>query len=106
MNSKPSSAIDPSEADIMEHEEKVNNYEAMYAGRLKAKYFSKKTFNGEDVFDTEVLIENETIKSSRWPCMRSFADPAKHLGEQNQSLPSAEELSVAPTKNQASKKTS
>lgn len=35
-----------SEADIMEHEEKVNNYEAMYAGRLKAKYFSKKTFNG------------------------------------------------------------
>lgn len=85
------------------------------------------------MFDTEVLIENETIKSSRldlrassflssddfsgvtfgrfililrWPCMRSFADPAKHLGEQNQSLPSAEELSVAPTKNQASKKTS
>lgn len=86
------------------------------------------------MFDTEVLIENETIKSSRldlrassylssdddfsgvtfgcfvlilrWPCMRSFADPEKHLGEQNQSLPSAEEPSVTPTKNQASKKTS
>ncbi|XP_073013152.1 uncharacterized protein [Typha latifolia] len=103
---KPGSVDDFSETDIIEHEEKLNMYEAMYARRLKAKYFSNKTFTGGDIFEQKVHVQDQTIKSSRWPCTRSFADPAKYLQEQNQSPSLAAETSVTPTKKQASKKSS
>jgi len=37
---------DDSEAVIQEHEQKINRYQAILAARLKAKFFSKKAFDG------------------------------------------------------------
>jgi len=34
------------EAVIQEHEQKINRYQAILAARLKAKFFSKKAFDG------------------------------------------------------------
>ncbi|KAJ1290064.1 hypothetical protein BS78_02G213700 [Paspalum vaginatum] len=64
-----------SEAVIQEHEQKINRYQAILAARLKAKFFSKKAFDGANIFETETIFEGETIQSSRWPCTRSFANP-------------------------------
>ncbi|OEL31666.1 hypothetical protein BAE44_0007314, partial [Dichanthelium oligosanthes] len=46
---------------------------------LKAKYFSNKT---GDVFE-EIMIQSETIRLSRWPFTRIFADPAKFCQEKS-----------------------
>ncbi|XP_004957100.1 uncharacterized protein LOC101761820 [Setaria italica] len=66
---------DDSEAVIQEHEQKINRYQAILAARLKAKFFSKKAFDGGNIFEAETIVEGETIQSSRWPCTRSFAKP-------------------------------
>ncbi|CAN6167322.1 unnamed protein product [Urochloa humidicola] len=66
---------DDSEAVIQEHEQKINRYQAILAARLKAKFFSKKAFDGGNIFEAETVVEGETIQSSRWPCTRSFANP-------------------------------
>ncbi|CAL5073828.1 unnamed protein product [Urochloa decumbens] len=66
---------DNSEAVIQEHEQKINRYQAILAARLKAKFFSKKAFDGGNIFEAETIVEGETIQSSRWPCTRSFANP-------------------------------
>jgi len=66
---------DDSEAVIQEHEQKINRYQAILAARLKAKFFSKKAFNGGNIFEADTIVEGETIQSSRWPCTRSFANP-------------------------------
>ncbi|RLN33075.1 uncharacterized protein C2845_PM03G00650 [Panicum miliaceum] len=63
------------EAVIQEHEQKINRYQAILAARLKAKFFSKKAFDGGNIFEAETIVEGETIQSSRWPCTRSFANP-------------------------------
>ncbi|XP_062157934.1 uncharacterized protein LOC133865527 [Alnus glutinosa] len=55
--------------------EKFKKYEADYTCRLMAKYFSKKNLYGGDIFDENMTIDDEIIKSSRWPCTRSYADP-------------------------------
>ncbi|KAI0511659.1 hypothetical protein KFK09_012289 [Dendrobium nobile] len=65
-----------------ENVEKLKKYEAAYSRRLKAKYFSMKTLNGEDIFDHETVVDNVIIKSSRWPCTRSFADPIQNMEDQ------------------------
>ncbi|XP_020695921.2 uncharacterized protein LOC110109279 [Dendrobium catenatum] len=65
-----------------ENVEKLKKYEAAYSRRLKAKYFSMKTLNGEDIFDHETIVDNVIIKSSRWPCTRSFADPIQNMEDQ------------------------
>ncbi|WVZ65280.1 hypothetical protein U9M48_014674 [Paspalum notatum var. saurae] len=64
-----------SEAVIQEHEQKINRYQAILAARLKAKFFSKKAFDGGNIFEAETIVEGEKIQSSRWPCTRSFANP-------------------------------
>uniref|UniRef100_A0A0A8YL41 Uncharacterized protein n=1 Tax=Arundo donax TaxID=35708 RepID=A0A0A8YL41_ARUDO len=66
---------DDSEAEIQEHEQKINKYQAILAARLKAKFFSKKTFDGGNIFEAETIVEGEIIQSSRWPCTRSFVNP-------------------------------
>ncbi|KAL6844672.1 hypothetical protein ACP4OV_025331 [Aristida adscensionis] len=66
---------DGSESEIQEHEQKIKRYQAILAARLKVKYFSKKAFDGGNIFETETIVEGETIQSSRWPCTRSFANP-------------------------------
>ncbi|XP_024020081.1 uncharacterized protein LOC112091239 [Morus notabilis] len=50
---------------LANHIEKFKIYEADYARRLMAKYFSKKNLYGGNVFDENVTIDNELIKSSR-----------------------------------------
>ncbi|KAL6858866.1 hypothetical protein ACP4OV_017868 [Aristida adscensionis] len=71
-----------SETENLEHEKKVNKYQSVLAARLKAKYFSSKAFEKGDVFE-EIVIQSETIRSSRWPFTRSFADPAKFCEEKS-----------------------
>ncbi|CAO2202305.1 unnamed protein product [Urochloa humidicola] len=71
-----------SEVKIWEHGEKINKYQGMLAARLKAKYFSNKIFEKEDVFE-EIVIQSETIRLSRWPFTRLFADPAKFCKEKS-----------------------
>uniref|UniRef100_A0A0E0M2C7 Uncharacterized protein n=1 Tax=Oryza punctata TaxID=4537 RepID=A0A0E0M2C7_ORYPU len=73
---------DDSEAEIQEHEQKINKYQAILAARLKAKYFSNKDFDGGNVFE-EITVEGETIQSSRWPCTRSFANPVNFFRDKN-----------------------
>nr|DAD35154.1 TPA_asm: hypothetical protein HUJ06_005794 [Nelumbo nucifera] len=53
------------DTDTDDYIEKCNTYEAEYARRLKAKYFSKKNLYGGSIFDKDVTIDNETIRSSR-----------------------------------------
>lgn len=55
--------------------EKYKKYESDYAQRLMAKYFSKKNLYGGNIFEENTTIDDEIIKSSKWPCTRSFADP-------------------------------
>ncbi|KAJ6808224.1 uncharacterized protein M6B38_167695 [Iris pallida] len=94
------------DADIAERAEKLKKYESAYAHRLKVKYFSKKGFHGGDIFDNETVIDNETIKSSRWPCTRSFTHPVQIHEDQNGSPSSAAETSGTPSKKQPSSKKS
>uniref|UniRef100_A0A1D1YFW3 Protoheme IX farnesyltransferase, mitochondrial n=1 Tax=Anthurium amnicola TaxID=1678845 RepID=A0A1D1YFW3_9ARAE len=83
--------------------EKYNRYQAEYARRLKAKYFSKKAFNGGNIFDQETNIDGETIKSSRCHCTRSFADPV-HGVQESGNLPfSASETSLSSRKHNLKK---
>ncbi|KAL3716635.1 hypothetical protein ACJRO7_008248 [Eucalyptus globulus] len=63
--------------------EKYRKYEADYTQRLMAKYFSKKTLYGGDIYDEEFTIDGEVIKSSRWPCTRSYADTVNSFEDQS-----------------------
>ncbi|KAL4383614.1 hypothetical protein GQ457_15G006370 [Hibiscus cannabinus] len=69
--------------DSPENIEKYKKIEADYTRRLMAKYFSKQNFYGGNVFDEKTTIDSETILSSRWPCTRTFADPANALKDQS-----------------------
>ncbi|GAB4860928.1 hypothetical protein Ancab_036089 [Ancistrocladus abbreviatus] len=81
----------PDLADILEGFEseedflKYQQYEADYARRLMAKYFSDRNIYGGDNFDMKVTINNETIKSSRWPYTQSFADPLRSFVQDHNS---------------------
>ncbi|XP_062199504.1 uncharacterized protein LOC133901962 [Phragmites australis] len=74
---------DDSESKIQEHEQKINKYQAILAACMKVKYFSKKAFDGGNIFEAETVVEGETIRSSRWPCTRSFANPIIFSGDKN-----------------------
>ncbi|KAF8005772.1 hypothetical protein BT93_K0145 [Corymbia citriodora subsp. variegata] len=63
--------------------EKYRKYEADYTQRLMAKYFSKKTIYGGDIFEEELTIDGEVIKSSRWPYARSYADTVNSFEDQS-----------------------
>ncbi|KAJ0986771.1 hypothetical protein J5N97_005127 [Dioscorea zingiberensis] len=82
------------DAGATEQIEKHNKYMAFYSRRLKGKYFSKKVFNGANIFEHETIIDDETIKSSRWPCTRLFADPILKPEDKNRS--SSAEISAIP----------
>ncbi|KAJ4972856.1 hypothetical protein NE237_006030 [Protea cynaroides] len=91
---KPDSSETFLASDTPNYTEKYKKYEADYVRWLKAKYFSRKNLYGGIIFDNEVAIENETIKSSRWPCTRSFTDPVQSFEDQNRFLVSAAENST------------
>ncbi|PKA51969.1 Glutathione S-transferase DHAR3, chloroplastic [Apostasia shenzhenica] len=83
-----------------ENLEKLKKYEAMYARRLRAKYFSSRTSNGVNMFDQETIIDDMVVRSSRWPCTRSFAAPAKNLEDRSRfSSSTAPETSLATENN-------
>ncbi|KAJ7978795.1 tRNA(Ile2) 2-agmatinylcytidine synthetase TiaS (tRNA(Ile2)-agm2C synthetase) like [Quillaja saponaria] len=77
------SAID--DLDSTDYIERFKKYEADYTHRLMAKYFSKKTLYGGNIFDENMTIEDEIIKSSRWPCTWSYADPVQAFEDPNSS---------------------
>ncbi|KAF4346841.1 hypothetical protein CsatB_014571 [Cannabis sativa] len=70
---------------IANHNEKFKQYEADYTRRLMAKYFTKKDLYGGNIFDENITIDDELIKSSRGPCTRSYADPVKAFEEDQSS---------------------
>ncbi|KAI4341481.1 hypothetical protein MLD38_026200 [Melastoma candidum] len=61
--------------------DKYRKYEADYARRLMNKYFCNQNLYGGDIFEESVTIDGEVIQSSRWPCMRSYADPVNSFHE-------------------------
>ncbi|KAF3437991.1 hypothetical protein FNV43_RR20747 [Rhamnella rubrinervis] len=69
------------------YKDKFKKYEADYTRRLMSKYFSKKNLYGGNIFDENMTIDNEIIKSSRWPCTRSYADPAQVFEDQSSGSP-------------------
>ncbi|GMY15445.1 LOC110794626 isoform [Fagus crenata] len=68
-----------------DYSEKYKKYEADYTFRLMAKYFSKRNLYGGNIFDVNTTIDDEIIKSSRWPCTRSYADPVQGFEDQSSS---------------------
>ncbi|PON36157.1 hypothetical protein PanWU01x14_330460 [Parasponia andersonii] len=74
---------------LTNHMEKFKKYEADYTRRLMAKYFTKKNLYGGNIFDENITIYDELIKSSRWPCTRSYAEPVKAFEENQRSSNSA-----------------
>ncbi|XP_038979229.1 uncharacterized protein LOC103717707 [Phoenix dactylifera] len=115
-------------------DEKHIRYDAEFSRHLMAKYFSGKAFDGAclanlvparlfsdkmisvnkddspnplgKVYDQETIIENETIKSSRYPFTSSFADPVRHYEEENRSVSPAEENIKCTGQEHPSKKSS
>lgn len=83
---KPSRSQEDSEA--AEYTEKYNKYEAEYVRRVKAKYFSKKSLYGGIIFDKEITVDDEVIRTSKDPPMKPFVD-ASCLGEEHKSSTSA-----------------
>ncbi|KAG5049879.1 hypothetical protein JHK85_010982 [Glycine max] len=73
--------------------ERFKKYDDDYAHRLLAKYFSNKNFNGGNIFDLEITVNDEIIKSSR-----SYADPVVGFEEQssNGSTPPADSQANIP----------
>ncbi|MED6130565.1 hypothetical protein PIB30_002159 [Stylosanthes scabra] len=63
--------------------ERFRKHDAEYTRRLMAKYFSGKTaFGGNKLFDEQITIGDEVIKSSRLPCFWSYTDPVVGIEEQ------------------------
>ncbi|KAI4335857.1 hypothetical protein L6164_014462 [Bauhinia variegata] len=89
---KPQSANGLDYLDSRECIERFKKHDADYTRRLLAKYFSGKTIYGGNLFDENITIDDEIIKSSRWPCFRSYADPVVGFEDQcsNGSTPTAE----------------
>ncbi|KAF5197060.1 hypothetical protein FRX31_013347 [Thalictrum thalictroides] len=54
--------------------QKFQKYQADYARYLRAKYFSGKNLYGGNIYE-EVTVDNIIVKTSRWPCTRSFTHP-------------------------------
>ncbi|CAN6453229.1 unnamed protein product [Victoria cruziana] len=63
--------------------EKYSRYKAEYARRIKAKYFSKKSPHGVSVFEKETPVDDELIKSSRWPCTKHFIECINNVEDSN-----------------------
>ncbi|KAK9118787.1 hypothetical protein Scep_016880 [Stephania cephalantha] len=88
-----SNSIQSLDFDVAHCNKKQCKYQDDYIHRLKAKYFSKKTLYGGNIFDKSMAIDNEIVKSSSWPCTRSFADPIQSFEDHSKSSNSAAETS-------------
>ncbi|KAJ4959982.1 hypothetical protein NE237_019892 [Protea cynaroides] len=82
------------DSDIPDYREKYKKYEADYVRHLKAKYFSKNNLYGGAIFIEEVTIDDEIIKSSRWPCTWSSTDSVQNFEDQSRFSASAAETST------------
>ncbi|CAM8929698.1 unnamed protein product [Rhodiola kirilowii] len=81
--------FEDTESDSKEDLEKYRKLEAEYTHYLNAKYFSNKDIFGGIIFDEKTAINNGTIKSSRWPGTRSYADPIQAFEEQTSNSPTS-----------------
>ncbi|KAH7859034.1 hypothetical protein Vadar_030692 [Vaccinium darrowii] len=81
---KKTPSVDPFEdMNSEEYTKRFSKYEADYTRRLMAKYFSDKDIYGDNIFDESKTIDGETIKTSRWHCAQSYADPVQFLKEKS-----------------------
>ncbi|KAK6925176.1 hypothetical protein RJ641_009502 [Dillenia turbinata] len=86
--------VDPFEyMDSAEYTEKYKKYEAEYTLWLNARYFSNKNLYGGNIYDHVVQVGNETIKSSRWPNTRTYADPVQAFKDLSNDSASPEDAS-------------
>uniref|UniRef100_A0A0D9XES1 Uncharacterized protein n=1 Tax=Leersia perrieri TaxID=77586 RepID=A0A0D9XES1_9ORYZ len=88
------------EEEIKEHEQKINKYQAILAARLKAKYFSNKTFDGEknihEKSDSTSLTADSSAKNN---------SPRTDSSPKNSASTLATDNNLTPGKRQPSKKT-
>ncbi|MCL7034834.1 hypothetical protein MKW94_027367 [Papaver nudicaule] len=92
-DSKPETMENSEYFDSAEYSEKYKKYESDYVRRLRSKYFSKKNLYGGNIFESETAIENDVIKSSRWPCTRTFTDGVQSFEDNGKSSASVAEPS-------------
>ncbi|KFK27844.1 hypothetical protein AALP_AA8G437300 [Arabis alpina] len=67
--------------DTEEYADKYRRYESEFKQYLLAKYFS-----GVEIFEESTVIGGETIRSSKWPCTRCYADPDYSIADPLQCL--------------------
>uniref|UniRef100_A0A7N0R863 Uncharacterized protein n=1 Tax=Kalanchoe fedtschenkoi TaxID=63787 RepID=A0A7N0R863_KALFE len=96
---KPETVVMFKDTDSKEDIEKYKKLEADYTHYLNAKYFSNKDIFGGIIFDEKTAINNGTIKSSRWPGTRSYADPLQAFEEQTSNSPTSGPETPANTSN-------
>ncbi|KAL8130279.1 hypothetical protein V2J09_019434 [Rumex salicifolius] len=85
---EPESSI-LSDAESEESIKKYKKYEADYSNLLMAKYFSKKDIYGDEIFEVNFPIgDDASIRASRRPCMRSYADPLQSFTQPKESTSS------------------
>uniref|UniRef100_A0A1J3HWW6 Uncharacterized protein n=1 Tax=Noccaea caerulescens TaxID=107243 RepID=A0A1J3HWW6_NOCCA len=77
--------------DSIEYADKYRRYEYEFKQMLMAKYFSGRDPNEVDLFEERTTIGDETIKSSKWPCTRWYADEDVSYVEPVQCLDEEEE---------------
>ena len=85
---------------------KFKKYEADYIRLLMGKYFSKKDPYGANIYSQKLMVEDETIRSSRFPATRSYADPVQGFEDQSGNASPAAETptGISNGKQQAPKK--
>ncbi|XP_057440035.1 uncharacterized protein LOC130731827 [Lotus japonicus] len=77
----------PDFADALDHLdgtryiERFSKYDDEYRRRLLEKYFSGK-INGGNIIYEQITVRGEIIKTSRLPCLRSYADPVVGFEDQ------------------------
>lgn len=78
--------------------ERFRKYNDDYTHRLLSKYFSTNGFYGGNIFDVQITIDGEVIKSSSLSCLKTYTDPVVGFEEQcsNGSTPPADSQANLP----------
>ncbi|OIW15421.1 hypothetical protein TanjilG_12275 [Lupinus angustifolius] len=89
---KPPLSFGLDHLDSTQYIERFRKNDAEYTRRLMSKYFSGKSLYGGNIYEEQMTIGDEIIKSSRLPCFRSYTDLVVGFEEQcsNGSTPPAD----------------
>ncbi|KAE9587461.1 hypothetical protein Lal_00031886 [Lupinus albus] len=79
---KPNLTFELDHLDSTQYIERFRKYDAEYSRRLMSKYFSGKSLYGGNIYEEQMTIGDEIIKSSRLPCFRLYTDPVVGFEEQ------------------------